>query len=313
MIVTPWNGKRIQKPGWYSGIPLELYHSAAICDGPAVSSSDLRTCWLKSPAHMYSKWAENPNRIKKEATVQMQLGTAAHFMLLGEDKFALKFIEQKETYRDKKTAEEKPWNNNADVCKAWNAEQKAKGLTIVKREQLDAIVGMAKSLALLPLVQQDIMRGEVECSGFVKDRETGLWIKVRPDVIPTLTGDFVDLKTTTDVTDVALMSTIRTYAYHQQGALIWEVVDQIGVDHPFAQFFFIFVETAEPFCSRAFPLPQRALDDGRKQNRAMLRRIAECIEQKRWPGPGDDNLNELGLSLAEYERIEQRLKYEGIA
>jgi len=37
MKITKWNGKPITKPGWYSGIPIETYHSAGICDGKAVS------------------------------------------------------------------------------------------------------------------------------------------------------------------------------------------------------------------------------------------------------------------------------------
>ena len=261
---------------------------------------------------MYVKWAENPKRVVKKPTPQMLLGSVSHDLILGEEKLRRKFIAQEETYRDKVTAELKPWNNNATYCKKWNADKIAQGYTIVKGEQLDAIIAMAKSLALLPLVQQGLLNGEVECSGFVEDKETGLWLKTRPDVIPTFTGDFSDLKTTSDVTDVALMSTIRTYGYHQQGALVWEVVEALGAEHPFEQFFLIFVETAEPFCARTFPLPKRDLENGRKQNRAMIRRITNCINDNRWPGPGDDNLNEMGLGTAERERIETRLKYEGI-
>src|SRR4029078_8690833 len=99
---------------------------------------------------------------------------------------------------------------------------------------------MARSLALEPLVQEGLLRGYVETSGFVRDAETGLWIKVRPDVVPTLTGDYVDLKTAADVTTGALQSSIRTYGYHQQGALIWEVVEQLNIRngdaHPFESF-----------------------------------------------------------------------------
>ena len=70
MQVTKWNGKKITKAGWYSGIPIERYHSADLCDGPAVSSSNLRTCWSKSPKHMFAEWCENlsTNRARPRAT-----------------------------------------------------------------------------------------------------------------------------------------------------------------------------------------------------------------------------------------------------
>jgi hypothetical protein len=265
---------------------------------------------MKSPAHMFAQWCENPKSLERRSTAQMVLGGVAHHLLLGEDSFRTKYIAQPETYRDRVSAQEKPWNNNALPCRAWHATQQTSGRTVVTSTQLDTIVAMARSLALEPL-SGDLLRGYIECSGFCKDAETGLWLKVRPDVIPTLTGDFVDLKTAADVTSYALMSSIRTYGYHQQGALIWEVVEQLGAEHPFAGFVLMFAETAPPYCARTCPIAERALIDGRKQNRAMIRRIAVCHEEGHWPGPGEGDLRPMNLSNDEYERIEARLKYEG--
>jgi hypothetical protein len=312
MKITKWTGKPIKKPGWYSDIPLDTYHSAGICDGRAVSSSNLRTCWSKSPAHMFAQWCENPNAEPRKPTASMLLGAVTHFLLLGEDDFRGKYVEQPSTYRDKVTAVEKPWNNNAAFCREWNGYHESCGRIVVKREQLDTVIAMARSVSLQPLVVEGLLKGAVECSGFVKDMETGLWIKVRPDVIPTAAGDFVDLKTTTDVTSYALMSTIRNFGYHQQGALIQEAVEQLGAGHAFEEFFLMFVETAAPYCARAFPLSREDLMRGRKQNRAMLRLIADCIDTGHWPGPGEDDLQPLPLSVDERARIDARLKREGI-
>jgi len=310
--ITKWNGKPISKPGWYSGIPIERYHSAGMCDGPAVSSTDLRTCWSKSRAHMFAFWAENPKRIERPTSRAMILGSAAHHLFLGEDGFSRKFIQQKLTYRDKKTAEEKPWNNNAEVCKKWNAEQEAKGLSIVTAKELDAIKMMAWSMQADPWVQTGILEGEVEVSGFVKDAETGLWIKVRPDVIPTASGDYVDLKTAAEVTTPALQYSIRSYGYNMQGALVGEVAQQILTEIPFATFWLMFIETAAPHCARAVRLTDEDLTTGNKQNRSSLRKIALCIEEGRWPGPGADEPETIGISLDERERVKARLEREGL-
>jgi len=312
MKVEKWSGKPISKPGWYSGIPIERYHSPGICDGKAVSSSDLRTCWMKSPAHMYARWAENEKREVKKMTDAMRLGACAHYLLLGEDNFRTKYVCQEETYRDSKTAEVKKWNNNAAYCKEWNAKQAKAGKVVMKADELDAIVAMARSLALKPLVKDGILSGYIETSGFLKDKETDLWIKVRPDVIPKSGPDYVDLKTASEVTDVALMSSIRSYGYHQQGSLIWEVCEQLGV--PFETFTLVFVETSNPYCARTVPLLEVDLARGRLQNRAMMRKIKGCMETGHWPGPGEDNPEkELPLSSDERDRIDVRLKFEGLA
>jgi hypothetical protein len=310
MAITPWNGKPISKPGWYSGIPIERYHSAGICKGLAVSSTNLRTCWRKSPAHMFNEWAENPDAEPRTVTRAMLLGSAAHHLLLGEDNFKLKYIAQPAVYRDKVTAVEKPWHNGAGFCKDWNETQKLKGRTPVTLAELKVIIAMSRSLALEPLVNDDLLRGEVECSGFVEDKETGLWIKIRPDVIPRTSADYVDLKTAADVTTVALQSSIRSLGYHQQGGLIWEFCEQLGL--PFEAFNLMFIETAAPYCARCVPLVNDDLARGRLQNRAMLRKIATCQISKHWPGPGEGDLQPLPLGGDERARIDARLKFEGL-
>jgi len=310
MQVTKWNEKRITKPGWYSGIPIEVYHSAGVCHGLAVSSSDLRTCWAKSPAHMFAKWAENPKREEPSMTDAMKLGACAHYLLLGEDNFRTKYKAEPETYRDAKTAEVKPWNNNANVCKAWHEKQRQNGFKVMKVDALNDIVAMSRSLALEPIVKDGLLRGHVETSGFFKDEETGLWVKVRPDVVPASGPDYVDLKTAREVTSVSLMSSIREHGYHQQGALIWEACEAMGV--PFETFVLMFIETSNPYCARTVPLTDDDLARGRLQNRAMLRKITGCINTGHWPGPGEGDLRALPLSNDERERIDARLKIEGL-
>jgi PDDEXK-like domain of unknown function (DUF3799) len=310
MHITPWNRKPITRAGWYAGISLDQYHAPNICAGPAVSSTDLRTCWAKSPAHMQLQWAENPAREARSVTRPLILGSAAHHLLLGESNFKMRYVQQPATYRDKITAQEKSWHNGALYCKAWNAAQDKAGKTPITIGELASIVAMSRSLALEPLVNAGLLRGQIEVSGFWKDQETGLWIKVRPDVIPTASGDYVDLKTAQDVTTPALQSAIRSRAYHQQGALVWEVVE--ALEQPFESFVLMFIETSAPWCARTVPLTDEDLARGRQQNRAMLRRIASCIAANHFPGPGEGDLHPLPLANDERSRIDERLKREGI-
>jgi hypothetical protein len=309
MKVTKWNGEPISKPGWYSGIPIELYHSAGICAGKAVSSSNLRTCWTKSPAHMFASWAENPEADPFEATRFMILGQAAHHLFLGEDDFSSKFVAQPTEYPDKKTGIKKAWHNGSDFAKAWHEKQAIQGRTVVTLKELQAIIAMSKTLAAEALVQQGLLNGIVECSGFFQDSETGLWCKTRPDVIPTDSGDFADLKTASDVTTVALMSSIRSYAYHMQGALVWECCEALNL--PFESFILMFIETDKPYCARAVPLTDDDLARGRMQNRSMIRKIKQCMELNHFPGPGEGDTRPMPLGKDERDRIDARLKLEG--
>ena len=240
----------------------------------------------------------------------MILGAAAHHLLLGEDNFKLKFVAQPETYRDRKTAEEKQWTYQAIACQGVARQQEDEGKVVVTVKELKSIVQMAKSLALEPLVNDGLLSGHVECSGFWKDKETGLWIKVRPDVIPPTGDDFVDLKTAAEVTTPALQSSIRTYGYHQQGALIGEVCEALGL--PFSSFMLMFIETASPYCARTVPVVPEDLGRGRQMNRSALRKIKASLEAGHWMGPGEGELVELGISNDERARTDARLKAEGL-
>jgi hypothetical protein len=310
MKIIKWNGKKIAMQGVYSGIPLATYHSAGICEGKAVSSSPIRKAWSQSMAHFFDTWCENPGAEPTEPTREMILGSAAHHLLLGEAAFASQYVARPLTYRDLKTAEEKKWHASAGPCVKWEALQAKAKKTVVTEDELNRIKGMARSLVLEPLVSAGILSGSVECSMFAKDPETGLWLKSRPDVIPGEGGDFVDLKTAGEITTVALQSAIRSRGYHIQGGLTWQVCELLGI--PFETFILMFVESRRPFCVYPVPIDDRDLARGRLECRSVLRKIAGCLQTGVWPGPFDGHLRPLGISNDERDRIDARLKQDGL-
>ena len=307
MNVIKWDGKPITKNGIYSGIPLRTYHSKAICDGDSVSSSNIRTAWNESLAHMHNSWCCNPQAEPMEPTESMLLGSAAHHLILGEEDFSTHYIGQPLEYRDIKTAELKKWTYGAKPCKDWRDKQHKAGKEIVTQVQLEKIRGIARSLQLDPLVQAGSLNGLIEHSVIVKDPETGLWLRWRPDSIPTDSGNYVDLKVTAEVSDVAVRSMIRNYGYHVQGAFGWEVCDQLSM--PFEDFTLLLCESVKPHCIRAVPIHDDDLARGRMQIRHTLRQIRQCIDQGVWPGPGAGDLRPMPLPQAEREAIDKRLGY----
>jgi hypothetical protein len=125
-------------------------------------------------------------------------------------------------------------------------------------------------------VRAGALNGRIECTMAWQDPETGVWLRARPDLIPTDSGDFVDLKTSESVTYDHLVYAIGEYGYHQQGALIWEVCELLGM--PFDGFALIFVEKKSPYCVRVIELPDEDLARGRQQNRAMIRQVKKCMD-----------------------------------
>jgi hypothetical protein len=155
-----------------------------------------------------------------------------------------------------------------------------------------------------------MLNGLIERSMFWRDRKTGVWIKVRPDVIPKDSDDATDLKTTLSVKRVDLMTTIDTYAYYQQGALAREAWRQI-FGRELNSFNLVFVQSKRPHCVKTHPLEPEDLDRGEKLNRIAIDKFAACLKSGHWPGPDGDHedLRYLALSSRARERVDDLIKY----
>lgn len=304
-----WDGQPIAQKGMYEGVPMGAYHGN-LCVAPSVSSTGLRKLFSRSPAVFYDTWYGNPNRDEdqddKEAFI---IGRATHHLLLGQPYFAKEFVIQPDEYTDAKTGEEKKWNANANVCKDWLAEQSRKGLTVLTGKMVESIKGMALSLGTHPLIRQGILNGLVERSVVWQDKATGIWLKARPDAIPTSSGDFADLKTTTSVEYRDLVLAMDKFHYHVQAALIRMACREVlGI--PFSSFTLVFVEKKRPFCVRDVRVKDSDLDRGEQQIRMALDIMAGCLKSKSWPGPGAGREGSEFVELSEHarKRIDDRLE-----
>lgn len=297
ITTTKWDGRKITQPGIYTGVPMDAYHGANLCDGVSVSSSGLRTILNQSPAHYWAFSPYNPNRIEREETGALVLGRAAHHLLLGEDDFSTLFIARPDKWDSWRTHD----------AKEWRAHQESYGRTVLLPAQLDQIRGMARSLAAHPLVQAGILNGGIEQTIVAKHEETGIWLKVRPDATPNDSGDFADLKTTVSVQTLDLARTIAEYGYHQQAALIahnWHAL----TGNDIASFSFVFVEKAPPYCTRVVTLKDTDLARGERQNELAIKKFAECMASGEWPGPGSADAEYLELPEWKQKQIDNQLE-----
>lgn len=303
-----WDGKAVDKPCVIKDMPLEIYHSQC-CVGPSVSSSNLRRVLDVnggSPAHFWCEWSGNPNRIEAdEEKMHFVLGRAVHHLLLGEKSFGAIFAIRPDEWRDWRTTASRDWRDSVE----------AQGRSVLTPDQIEDIRGMAISVGRDPLVRGGLLGGQIERSLVWQDKETGLWCKARPDAIPTDSGDFADLKTTTDVHYSDLANTVRRLAYHQQAALVAEGAAKVA-DVAIESFTFLFVEKKPPYCVRALHLAPHLLEIGHKLNRVARRLIAACMKRGHWPGPGEGHIVTIDIGeryreeamkeVAEIEKVLER-------
>jgi hypothetical protein len=311
MKVTRWNGEPITEPGIYAGVPMEVYHGADLCEGPSISSSGLRTIFdpKRGPMEYWIFSPYNPNRLEPEEKEAFVLGRGAHHLFLGETDFAKHFTFQPETYTDQKTGEVKAWNGNATFCRQWKEHVLAEGLTILKPAQVEMIRGMA---GVLPwqegledsglrnnLIGRTALKGLVEHTIVIRDEDTGVWLKARPDAIPLDSTEAVDFKTTQAVDDHSLQRTLDDYRYDMQAELVARCLRE-AVDLELTSFAFIFAAKSKPHCVRTVELNPVNLGEAAADNRAALRTFARCLETNRWPGPGGSVSDAIPLSRSDW-------------
>lgn len=259
------------KPGIYRGVPFSEY-----LRWDAFSKS-LVLPMLRSPAHMMAK-IEHPDE-----SSQLTNGSLVDTLLFEPSTFDSRYVVQPDTYGSLDTlpAENKPWNNNAKVCKDWNAAQQAAGLTIVKQADIDKAMIQVNAVKSHKAASQLLQRGEAQVSLVWQDEETGIICKARPDwavehkVI-------VDLKTTKDGSSQKF-----PYAMHEHGYAIqawmylegWE-----AIQGEWLQFGIIAVENEYPYKVAAYAVEPEAIDVGERMARRAMVKYAECLESGEWPG-----------------------------
>lgn len=184
-----------------------------------------------------------------------------------------------------------------------------KGLTFLKRSELESIISMAESLKENPLVRAGILNGFIETSWFMRHEATGVWVKIRPDAAPTDSLDFVDLKTTTSLDWRDLQKTIYDRGYYVQAGLVAMVVRAL-LGHPLNSFTFVFIEKKPPYECVAVTLKGNEIDRGIKAAEKAIGIFANGIQTNKWPGRYDGQADAQYIEMSEWQQksIDARLQ-----
>jgi len=297
--IIKWDGQAITRPGCYSGVSMSRYHGPNLTLGASVSRSGLWKVFDDSPAHYWLTSPYNPEYEPPGETEALVIGRAAHHLLMGEPNFRQHFAIRPEEWSDWRTKD----------AKAWRSARQDEGLSVLEPKHLDAIRGMAGGLNAHPLVRAGLLNGLIEHTLVAQDPETGIWLKVRPDAIPTDGSDVSDLKTCVDISDDGLETAIGRDGLFMQGALIAYVYRLLGME--MRSFTLCFVEKAAPFCVRTKTLTTSDLALGEDAVVAALRTFRKCMDRNVWPGPGGEQTDAEYISIKPYhrKRFEDRIQF----
>jgi hypothetical protein len=217
------------KSGIYKDLTNETYHTDS-----AVSRSGIMT-YIDSP---YKYWAHyiNPNRPLKSSTKAMDFGSAFHTFILQPELFWEEYAREplleklpekvllknvgRPAYEAYKTEKSKIEFINAKILEDFEEETQEK-LVIIEKD-LDILNEMKHSLINHPEASALIAGAIYEQSYFWEDKESGLMLKARPDILHD--NMVIDLKTCANASSRAYQRTMIDGGYHIQGAMIQEAV-----------------------------------------------------------------------------------------
>lgn len=236
------------QPGIHE-IDNDAYHSS-----PGVSRSKLWTLYTRSPAHARFE-------PKKEAT-HFDFGRAMNDAVIQPDTF------EKTTYCGPDDRRGNKWTNAKEYCEHNN-------LTLLTGPDYDAVMRARDAILSHAIVREMVDGATIEHAAYHVDDETGMLVKVKPDIWNPRLSIMADVKSAANGGPEEFARSIGKYGYHVQEAMYSDVWHRAGggdVDG----FIFIVAEKDEPFETGLYELRPVDVAEGYAVYRRSLKCYAEC-------------------------------------
>lgn len=258
-------------------ISMAEYHSGKACDGPSISASGL---WkmLDCPARY---WCESPLNPHAEPvdTEALEFGRAVHAWAFGDEEF-------------KRRVAVSPFDTFASKdAKKWRAEAVADDKIVLKQKTVETIKAMGRILRADPYFAASVRKARPELTLAHRDEETGVWLLIRPDMLPHDEYHYTkDYKTAASVELTRFSRAAFDHGYHVKMALAMDVIEVVTGKRP-AGAALIAQEKKPPYLVGMFAFDAAQLAYGRKLYRRALRLFADCLHRNEWPGYATDPQN----------------------
>jgi hypothetical protein len=261
-------GEKITEPGVYE-MPNDWYH-ADCADGPSFSASMAIALYQECPRVMWFDSYLNPDR-PSDSVTRFDLGTAAHAAALEENWQGLVVAVDKNT-----PAARKRYLRN---------EARESGAVCLTPDQMARVLVMRDALWADDECHRLTTEGQNELSYFVKDEDTGIWLKSRPDVRIRIDDKVCvrDYKTTSgSVHPRSIAMKVHDGGWFIQAASQLDIITRVegAPPHDFA---WICQENAPPHLVNIVTPSVITLDWGLIVWRAMIRDFFACLTADNWP------------------------------
>lgn len=258
--------------GVFYDMPNEEYHAH-----PALSSSGFKLL-ARSPAHYYAAYLD-PKREPRKQTAAMRLGTICHTATLEPHRFD-----------DLLCVLPEGLDRRTNVGKALWAEIEASGKEPLTAEEFKRTRSMADAARAHPISVAlfTTFKAKTEVSIFWTDPQTGVNLKVRPDIMAeprkvAPRGYIADLKTTGDASAEEFARQAWNLDMHLAAALYpMGFMAAFGTQEP-PEFLWLAQEKDAPFANQVFVCTEELSAYGRKEVRRLLDIFAECQASGKWP------------------------------
>ena len=283
----------IVHPGAYPDVSAEDYHGREICVRPSVSSSGLKLISAKSPRHYWANSSMNPERPVRKEKAHFAIGKALHDVLLLNDRFTTHYYVLPEGYNSR--------SRDFEEYRIAAEYAARKGRTVLTKTQHEMCLAMADQLKNDELAQALLTAGTPEMTLVAIDPETQVYMRARPDVLPTTMEIIPDIKTAADASLDVYERAATRFGYFQSAAHYLDVIEQLyGAAK--RKFVLVTVEKEYPYVVTIDQLDDVDIDFARLRNRAALNRFADCLKSGEWPAYTSRQKPIRQLMMAPYER-----------
>lgn len=251
------------------------YHS----DQSRISKSGLDLI-ERSPLHYWNAYL-NPNRIPKEDTPALLLGSAVHCAILEPDEFKKRFVVMPSF--DKRTKEGKAKYEAFMFDLNLKSIQNKCTITPIEQDVYDTCARMQDAVYNHPMASQLLLQdGKIEQRYDFENEMTGAKCKIKPDKFLHNSGICLDVKTTEDASPQSFGKSVANYRYDKQASFYMDGLNSIG--HKCDAFIFICVEKTPPYAVACYYATPSMIDIGRNTYISNLFTYMECLESGKWLG-----------------------------
>jgi len=296
----------ITEAGAYADIPMEQYHrSANLLPGPSLSSSGAKKIIAQSAFHYWYDSPLNPDRPEEGDKHHFNVGKAAHDMLLMGDDWRTKYFVTPEGFSSGATKKFAVEIDERDA--AIEA-----GIPVLRYQDAQVVEAVTKAIGANKDAINALSNGLPEMTLVWQDKETGVWLRARPDWTPNSIIQKAPVRVVTDLKFLAqthcrphgFSKALFDFGYHQSAAFYDDGIEAIYGQRA-TNWLFVAVEKDAPHSVSVYELPPQDVERGRFQNRQAIRTFADCLAADKWPSYTSEEIQMVGLPVWARKSIDE--------